>query len=192
MGLTLINRHKNYTLGIWEITESLEEIKKSINDDNYKTFKSLKRQKEYLCTRLLLREIDGNLSIIYNKWGAPTLNTDDNISISHSKNIIAVIVSKKNVAIDIEMISKKPLKIMDKFLSHQDNISNTIEETTLAWSAKETIYKLHQKGGIDYKSDIKIKEINCVKNQISVLFKDNDIVLNYNKLNNHFLVYVCI
>ena len=48
MGLTLINRHKNYTLGIWEITEPLEEIKKSINDDNYKLFKSLKRQKNIM------------------------------------------------------------------------------------------------------------------------------------------------
>ena len=192
MGLTLINRHKNYTLGIWEITESLEEIKKSINDDNYKIFKSLKRQKEYLCTRLLLKEIDRNLSITYNKWGAPTLNTNKNISISHSKNIIAIIVSKKNVALDIEMISKKPLKIKNKFLSIFDNISHTIEETTLAWSAKETIFQLHQKGDIDYKSDIKIKEINCDENQITVLFNDNNIVLNYNKLNNHFLVYVCI
>ena len=71
-------------------------------------------------------------------------------------------------------------------------IKQGFEETTLAWSAKETIYKLHQNGGIDYKSDIKIKEINFVKNQITVLFQDNDIVLNYNKLNNHFLVYVCI
>ena len=192
MGLTLINRQKNYTLGIWKITESLEEIKKSINDDNYKLFKSLKRQKEYLCTRLLLREIDRNLSITYNKWGAPTLNINKNISISHSKNIIAIIVSKKNVAIDIEMISEKALKIKDKFLSNHDKISHSIEATTLAWSAKETIYKLHQKGDIDYKSDIKIKEINFVKNQITVLFQDNDIVLNYNKLNNHFLVYVCI
>ena len=192
MGLTLINRHKNYTLGIWEITESLEEIKKSIYDDNYKLFKSLKRQKEYLCTRLLLREIDRNLSITYNKWGAPTLNINKNISISHSKNIIAIIVSKKNVAIDIEMISEKALKIKDKFLSNHDKISHSIEETTLAWSAKETIFKLHQKGDINYKSDIKIKEINFVKNQITVLFQDNDIVLNYNKLNNHFLVYVCI
>ncbi len=192
MGLTLINRQKNYTLGIWEISESLEEIKKSINDDNYKLFKSLKRQKEYICTRLLLREIDPNLSITYNKWGAPTINTNKNISISHSKNIIAIIISKKNVALDIEMISKNPLKIKDKFLSIFDNISHSIEETTLAWSAKETIFKLHQKGDIDYKSDIQIKEINYDENQITVLFNDNNIVLNYNKLNNHFLVYVCI
>ena len=192
MGLTLINRQKNYTLGIWEISESLEEIKKSINDDNYKLFKSLKRQKEYLCTRLLLKEIDRNLSITYNKWGAPTINTNKNISISHSKNIIAIIISKKNVALDIEMISKKPLKIKDKFLSNHDNISHSIEETTLAWSAKETIFKLHQKGDIDYKSDIQIKEINYAENQITVHFNDNNIVLNYKKLNNHFLVYVCI
>ena len=192
MGLTLINRQKNYTLGIWEICESLEEIKKSINDNNYKTYKSLKRQKEYICTRLLLREIDCNLSITYNKWGAPTINTNKNISISHSKNIIAIIISKKNVALDIEMISKKPLKTKDKFLSIFDNISYSIEETTLAWSAKETIFKLHQKGNLNYKRDIKIKEINYDKNQITVLFNDNKIVLNYNKLNNHFLVYVCI
>ena len=90
------------------------------------------------------------------------------------------------------MISKKPFKIKDKFLSIFDNISHSIEETTLAWSAKETIFKLHQKGDIDYKSDIQIKEINYDENKIKVLFNDNNIVLNYNKLNNHFLVYVCI
>ena len=134
-----------------------------------------------------MTEIDCNFSITYNKWGAPTLNTNKNISISHSKNIIAIIISKKNVALDIEMISKKPLKIKDKFLSNHDKISHSIEETTLAWSAKETIFKLHQKGDIDYKSDIQIKEINHDENQITVLFNDNNIVLNHNKLNNHFV-----
>ena len=44
------------------------------------------------------------------------------------------------------MINEEALKIKDKFLSNHDNISHTIEETTLAWSAKETILKLHQKG----------------------------------------------
>ena len=64
-------------------------------------------------------------------------------------------------------------------------------DTCLAWSAKEAIYKLYEIGGLDFKNDILIQKINKEKKIINVKFKNKSLFLNYQKINNHFLVYVC-
>ena len=192
MGLMLIKRQENHVLGIWQIKENLDEAIKVYNKPIPVEFKSEKRQLEYILTRLLLQQIDENLRISYNQFGAPTLNCKKNISISHSSDFIAIIISEKKVAIDIEKISNKPLKIKHKFISNNDNILDNKMEATLAWSAKEAVYKLHQKGEIDFKKDIIIQKIDTSKKQIHTTFQNKSIFLNFQKLNNHFLVYVCI
>ena len=192
MGLNLINRQKNYVLGIWEINENLEVALLTYNSSIPNKFTSPKRKLEYICTRLLLKEIDENLSISYNEFGAPILNDNRNISISHSNNLVAIIVSEKKVAIDVEKINDRAYKIKEKFLSNNDIFFENEINTTLAWSAKETVFKLYQKGNIDFKEDIIIKKIDTEKKQIMVMFKKKNLVLNYQELNNHFLVYVCI
>ena len=192
MGLTLIKRQENNVLGIWKIKESLEEAIKVYNKPIPLEFKSKKRQLEYILTRLLLHQIDENLKILYNEFGAPTLNNNKNISISHSSDLIAVIISEKKAAVDIEKISNKPLKIIHKFISNNDSILDNKMEATLAWSAKEAVYKLHQKGEIDFKKDIIIQKIDTIKKQIHTIFQKKNLVLNFQKINNHFLVYVCI
>ena len=192
MGLVLIKRQENHVLGIWKIKESLEEAIEVYNKPIPVEFKSEKRQLEYILTRLLLQQIDENLRISYNEFGAPTLNCEKNISISHSSDLIAVIISEKKVAIDIEKISNKPLKIINKYISNNDSVSNNKMEATLAWSAKEAVYKIHQKGEIDFKKDIIIQKIDTIKKQIHTIFQEKNLVLSFQKINNHFLVYVCI
>ena len=192
MGLNLINRQKNYVLGIWEINENLEVALLTYNSSIPNKFTSPKRKLEYICTRLLLKEIDENLNISYNEFGAPILNDNRNISISHSNNLAAIIVSEKKVAIDLEKINDRAHKIKEKFLSNNDIFFENEINTTLAWSAKETVFKLHQKGNIDFKEDVIIQKIDAEKKQIMVMFKKKNLVLNYQELNNHFLVYVCI
>ena len=191
MGLIFLNRHKKYQFGVWEINESLIDICKGYKDNIFDKLKNNKRKLEYVCTRLLLKEFESNLKISYNKYGAPILNNNKCISISHSNNLVAIIISDKKVGIDIEKISKKPLLISDKFISENDNISMDTNDTCLAWSAKEAIYKLHEIGGLDFKNDILIQKINKEKKIISVKFKNKTLFLNYQKINNHFLVYVC-
>ena len=135
---------------------------------------------------------DRKLIISYNQFGAPKLNDGRKISISHSSDLIAVIISEKKAAVDIEKISNKPLKILHKFISNNDSILDNKMEATLAWSAKEAIYKLHQRGEIDFKKDIIIQKIDTIKKQIHTTFQKKNLVLNFQKINNHFLVYVCI
>ena len=188
----LIKRQENHVLGIWEIKENLESAVEIYNKSIPQEFKSEKRQLEYILTRLLLQQIDENLRISYNQFGAPKLNDGRKISISHSNDLITIVISEKKVAIDIEKISNKPLKIKHKFISKNDNILDNKMEATLAWSAKEAVYKLHQKGGIDFKKDIIIQKIDASKKQIHTTFQKKNLVLNFQEINNHFLVYVCI
>ena len=192
MGLIVLNKKKNTSIAVWKITESLNEINTYFQNQTIKKFKSEKRQLEFLCTKLLIQKINRNLKITYNTNGAPELNNNQFISISHTKKLIAIIISDKKSGIDIELISDKALKIKSKFLSENDKLELNQEESTLAWCAKESIYKWYQKRNINFKQDIKILNIlKSPSNKIHVDFKNESIILDYLKINNHFLVYVC-
>ena len=66
------------------------------------------------------------------------------------------------------------------------------EKATLIWCAKEAIYKWHQKGNIDFIKDIKLHNFEIEeKGLLTAEFKTEQLFLNYQKINNHYLVYVC-
>ena len=180
------------TILVWEITETLEEIivlGESINTDNYT---SEKRKKEHFASRLLVNEICPTKTIIYNEFGAPELNNGKHISISHSKELVAVILSDKKTGLDIEQISEKSLRIASKFVSARNLIKLNKEKATLIWCIKEAIYKWHQKGGVDFIKDIIIPELFAEEyGKVMAYFKEKKLNLNYLKINNHYLVYVC-
>jgi 4'-phosphopantetheinyl transferase len=192
MALLIIKKEEKTTIAVWEITESLDDFKKSIDYKNSQNFKSKKRQLQFLCTRLLLTKINKDLIINYNIFGAPEINNGQFISISHSNKLIAIIISDKKAGIDIEEISNKALKVSSKFLSSNDKIHYNDNETTLCWCAKETMFKWHQKGNISFKNDIIIQSIKYSPiNNIHIEFMQNLFILKFLKINNHFLVYVC-
>jgi phosphopantetheinyl transferase len=177
---------------VWEITETIEEIialGEGINTDNYT---SEKRKKEHFASRLLVNEICPTKTIIYNEFGAPELNNGKHISISHSKELVAVILSDKKTGLDIEQISEKSFRIASKFVSEKNLINLNKEKATLIWCLKEAIYKWYQKGGVDFIKDIIIPEFFAKKNgKVTAYFRKKKLNLNYLKINNHYLVYVC-
>jgi phosphopantetheinyl transferase (holo-ACP synthase) len=191
MGLIFLKKEKNQSLGIWEMSESINELNALIKGVKFDHLKSPKRILEILAVRVLLKEMCGNVKLDYNKYGAPVLDINKNISISHSKQLVAIIVSKSRSGIDTEIISKRILKIKDKFISKYDNINESQEDLTIAWSTKECIFKWNQKGNINFKDDILIKSINHSTKKIEVSFDKNLFILNFIKINNHILVYVC-
>ena len=191
MGIILLKKEKNQSLGVWEISESINELKALTKGVKLDQIKSQKRKLEILAVRALLKEMCGNVKLDYNKYGAPILDNKKKISISHSKQLIAIIVSEFKPAIDTEIISKRILKIKDKFISKYDNINDSQEDLTIAWSTKECIFKWHQKGYINFRDDISIKSIDHSTKTIKVTFDKNLFILNFLKINNHILVYVC-
>ena len=192
--MPIINKieSEKITILVWEITETLEEIialGEGINTSNYT---SKKRKKEHLASRLLVNEICPTKTIIYNEFGAPELNNGKHISISHSKELVAVILSDKKTGLDIEQISEKSLRIASKFVSARNLIKLNKEKATLIWCLKEAIYKWHQKGSVDFIKDIIIPEFFEKKHgKVTASFRGKKLNLNYLKINNHYLVYVC-
>jgi 4'-phosphopantetheinyl transferase len=183
---------QNCTIAIWEITETLEELLQLANAISTADFNTEKRKKEWIASRLLLNEINPNYSISYNAFGAPELSNGRFISISHSKGLVAIIISQQQVGIDIEKISEKAIKVSSKFVSTNNLKALTAEKATLIWCCKEAVFKWHQKGEVDFIADIKLHPFESMeKGEITAEFRNTPLILNYQKIHNHYLVYVC-
>ena len=79
-----------------------------------------------------------------------------NISISHTQKFIAIIISASPVGIDIEKIDERALNTAPKFINLNVHKNLTNESATLIWSAKECLFKLHQKGDLNYIEDLSV------------------------------------
>ena len=152
----------NTLFAIWKIEESVDELSKQLNkefllDSRYKSLKNETRKQEYLCTRLLIKNLLGEeKTIIYNEAGKPSLADNSyQLSISHTSAYVAVILHPTQaVGIDIEKRSERVLKLKEKFMSPTeleaiDKKQETLH-TLLHWSAKETLFKILPETEIDF------------------------------------------
>lgn len=161
----IISTPKESIISFWDITESVSTLEKRYQnrqnkDERYLMLSSEKRKKEWLATRLLLRAtLDQKAEIIYSKSGRPSLkNSNTSISITHSKNKVVIILNdNKNVAIDLEYHSNKIERVLTRFLNENELnfVSNfhKKEAATLIWCSKETLFKLIDKEGVNFKKD---------------------------------------
>jgi len=192
MGIIKKFEENNCSITIWNVQESLEELLLLFGKVDLSKFATEERKKEFLASRLLFNEIYPNQQIIYNKHGAPEIKNGSHISISHSKNLVAIASSKHKVGLDIEQISEKSLRFSSKFVSKDTCNNLSQEKATLIWCCKEAIFKWHQKGNIDFKNDITLKPFILEdKGKITTIFKKKEHTLYYKKVDTHFLVYVC-
>tara|TARA_B100000989_G_scaffold46264_1_gene29823 strand:+ start:264 stop:836 length:573 start_codon:yes stop_codon:yes gene_type:complete len=185
---TIVNN--NSKIGLWEINESMLkiiDIAEKLGEQIPKNFTSLKRKKEWVCTRALLKKISGHSKIFYDSFGSPKIDKKF-ISISHSKKLVAIILSNKNCAIDIEEISEKSKVLLSKFANKQ-NLDK--KESTIVWSTKECIYKLHKRKKISFKKDI-IVDINNIQknNKVLAIYNNNRYTLNMITFKKHIIVYL--
>tara|TARA_B110000008_G_scaffold217025_1_gene216565 strand:- start:253 stop:834 length:582 start_codon:yes stop_codon:yes gene_type:complete len=185
-------KFSNCIIAIWNTTESLDDLKKESDISDVYIFKSEKRKKEIFSRNLLLNKIIPEAKISYNNFGAPQIKTSDFISISHSNNLVAIGFSKLKIGIDIQKISEKALSLSPRFIC-ESNLNNlSIEKATLLWCCKEAIYKWHQKGSVNFKSDIYIYPFELrTSGTVSANFKTEKLSLSYIKIDTFYLVYLC-
>jgi len=177
---------------VWKITETLEGLLDLYGNINSSNYTSEKRKKEHLISRLMVNKICKNGAIIYNEFGAPELDNAKHLSISHSNELVTIIISNKKTGLDIEKISEKALRTASKFVAEKNLIKLNKEKATLIWCIKEAVYKWHQEGGIDFIKDIIIAEFFAKEHgNVTAYFREKELNLNYLKINNHYLVYVC-
>ena len=191
MPLLLKKEENNIFISVWKITESLDELTVLYPNIKSNILKTEKRKKEFICSRVLLNLYSKNLKISYSKFGNPILNNNQFISISHCSNLVCIAISKENIGIDLEEISDKTLKLKSKFVNDHHSKLNK-EKTTLIWCIKESVFKYHKIGGVDFKKDIYIPNFTeTTKGELEVTFKNELLKANYFKIENQFLVYIC-
>lgn len=185
---------------------TVESLKKEVKSKGFDTsllegMKSRTRILEWLSVRLLLyRLLNRNCEISYQANGKPRLDgLDTHISISHSKDKIALIINfQKPTGIDIQKISKKLHAIKHKFL-HPEELSQqpslSVEKLCVYWSAKEAIYKVYGHPEI-FLRDIVLKDFRYDQ-QGSELFarlaiegKAESFKLRYETVEDYILAYV--
>jgi phosphopantetheinyl transferase (holo-ACP synthase) len=100
-------------------------------------------------------------AIVYNEYGKPFLKNGFQVSISHSGNLIALIVSERHpVGIDIERLRESIIRTSQKFVSVNERSElgeeNEIEKLHIIWGAKEVLFKMYEIGEVDFKKDLLI------------------------------------
>ncbi len=180
---------------VWEITESFEELlEKVVLKEKTKLrlngMKSELHQRAFLSVRMLIQEIGINdFDLHYDEFGKPYLSDHRHISITHSHNFAAIIISEETVGIDIEMQREKILRIADKFVNEKElkrlqsfDSADFIKKLTVKWGAKEAIFKIRNEKGISFKDHIQV-------NSFEIKDKETIATLKFENLKQLFFIY---
>jgi 4'-phosphopantetheinyl transferase len=193
-------------LGVWKIEEDLSTLFKSVVLDNgdkkkYRGFASTSRKLEFLSVRALLAELIGpEARIVYNRSNKPFLKDGSKfISITHSNKLTAILLSEnERVGIDLEYMSGNIGAIAFKFLNKKEKVSKVPEKRKyhlyLHWCAKEALYKICDKEGINFKKNITIepfdvKESGEIKGLVLTDKINESFDLFYTRYDNYSIVW---
>ena len=193
-------------LGVWEITEDYDSLYSMVNlatveKAKLDSFKNISRKVEWLSVRALVKNMLGkDTRILYNAENKPFVRGNTHqISISHSNNLTAVMISKdKRVGIDLEFMSGKISKVADKFINEKESITEDPEmkkyHLYLHWCAKEAMYKICDKQDINFRDGLTIApfspdEHGFMNGHVLNGSGEEDIELEYLQHDNYALVW---
>jgi len=161
------------TLGLWELSEPLAELESAlqsvIGTAAYEKLNHELRKREWLGARVLMKAMDLSTELSYTEHGKPFYPRGPKISLTHSRDYIAIITHPKNeVGIDVQEIVEKVARIKHKFCNEKElSWAKSKEDFTLIWSAKEAVFKIKEKD-IHFKEDILVEK---GEHALSVTFK---------------------
>lgn len=199
MPLYLEKKFDGSRLAIWQMTETEKELfsmaalSEGIKSE-VENFRSEARRKEWLTLRILLKDVLGVAhydDIAYDEKGKPHLkNSRGHISFSHTRNFAAVIFHRtKNIGIDIETVRERIEKVSYKFLNDEEHafIQNPkrIDTLHVIWGAKEVLFKMYGKGGLDFKNQMRVYPFITGDGRVDAELKADGMVSRY-KMNYFF------
>ncbi|MDT0606599.1 4'-phosphopantetheinyl transferase family protein [Croceitalea rosinachiae] len=157
---------------IWKVTESENELVQNVvlteNCQNRMFgMKSELHRRAFLSIRHLFLEAGfEDKDVFYNEFGKPFLHDGRHISITHSNNFTAIIISDTaEVGIDIEKQRDKILRIAHKFTPIEEyrtlaNSEAIIRKLTIVWGAKESLYKIYAQPGLSFLKHIDVQDFS--------------------------------
>ena len=139
-------------------------------------FQNERRRSEHLAwRRVVRRELGRGISISYNEVGAPEVDTPNtHISVAHGAGCVAVAISDQRVGIDIESRERDFARASSRYMSeHEAQLSTKDWWPAAVWTAKEALYKLFGRRGVELRDELKIVAYNADNKQITAQLPDN-------------------
>ena len=179
------------TVKIWKITESYDDLMQTVELKPKSLQRVLKmksgiHQCGFLSVRRLLAEFGyTDVDLHYNDHGKPYLENGKHISITHSFNYSAIIISDKEVGVDIEKQRPIITNIASKFVGYEFEYLKELDvdyvkKLTVIWCAKESLYKLFATPGLSFKQHLLVIPFT-IEEASSVCWIDyNDVKHRYN------------
>lgn len=190
---------------IWKITELESELKETVvlkekHQARLDGMLSEQHRKGFLSVRKLLQAAGyEDEDLTYDANGKPHLSDGKHISITHSYEFSAIIVSTKNVGIDLEMKREKIIKIAHKFIETEfdflDSNHQYIEQLSVIWGAKEALYKMCNSRSLSFKQDMHIQPFSLKNNTGKALVDCKELdfacqfTFHFESFENYTLVY---
>ena len=139
--------------------DTLREVALGEDMAQVESFGSEVRRREVLAWRAVVRrELGENTQISYDEYGAPQVDAPDTyISVSHSKEWVAVLFSDRECAVDIESVERNFRNVATRYLSSEEQmLAEKYDLYAELWCAKEALYKYYKKGNLDLVRDISV------------------------------------
>ena len=197
-------------LGIWHITEDEDFfLKKLPLTDTERTeieATTGRKKLEKLAGKMLLQQLTGwTFLIIKNENGKPFFKDSNlHISLSHSGDYVAGIVSDHVVGIDIQYLTDKvervAWRVMNEVKFKSLDPNNRLEHLHVYWGAKEALFKTYGHKAMDFRKHLVVTPFAYMPNDHSLAMKitegsiekDNRLHwfdIYYQKIKNYILVY---
>jgi 4'-phosphopantetheinyl transferase len=202
----IITHNQTTQIYVWKITESHDQLSSEIilNEKGQRRVQNMKSEmhrRGFLSVRKLL-ENNGytDFDLYYDAFGKPHLHDGRHISITHSHEFSAIILSDTNAGIDIEKQREKIKVIADKFTApleetYLDKASpDYISKLTVIWGAKESIFKIRNEIGISFKDHIAVLPFEISAGMATAILTFNDVETRFpvyfEAIENFMLAYV--
>ncbi len=170
----------NTRLAVWEIQEPnaffISEL--AMSKSELKAYDNMEahRQKEWLASRFLLHHISLDKMrkrLEKTSTGKPyRAGCNKCISLSHSKQLVAAIISDKKVGIDIQKEESKISRIQHKFISPEESAmlpdDNLMAYYHVFWGAKEGMYKAYGLKELEFKDHMHVYPFSFYQDSIEL------------------------
>ena len=157
---------------------------------------SASRRAERLAWRSLLRELEPAAQVEYHPSGKPAIKNSkyQHLSVSHCRDFVAVALSSKPCGIDIERCDRNFGRVKSRYMSDEEAMLSAHNDwSAVVWCAKEALYKMAGREGVDFKRDIIIRNVQMQDASWKLsaeLFGTELVTLDGSLIDdNHILVY---
>ncbi|SOE22438.1 Phosphopantetheinyl transferase [Spirosomataceae bacterium TFI 002] len=155
---------------VWEVVETEEFFLAQLSDnvwedEEFLATKFPAKRLELLAARYAAKSMLSEMGLVFNgiakdEHGKPYLiDSDMQMSLTHTSKYVSVVFhSTLKVGIDLEKPSEKMWRIKERLFSKNEimEIGDNLEVMSIFWSAKEALYKIYGKRGMDFKVNMSL------------------------------------